>query len=69
MPEELANSTVADTHAYYATYDYSFDSSKTNASTVKSCAESLNVKVKSGKITEKSLKEMLETYYMTYTNE
>ena len=69
MPEELANATVADTHAYYATYDYSFDSSKANKSTTKKCAESLNVKIKNSKITEKSLKEMLEVYYMTYTNE
>lgn len=69
MPEELANATVADTHAYYATYDYSFDSSKANESTTKKCAESLNVKIKNSKITEKSLKEMLEVYYMTYTNE
>lgn len=69
MPEELANSTVTDTHAYYATYDYSLDSSKATNKTIKDCADTLDVKIKNSKITEKSLKEMLEVYYMTYTNE
>jgi len=53
---------------YKATYDYFFDSSKANKTTLKDVKNNLDVKIKDGKITEKSLKEMLETYYMTYAN-
>ena len=54
---------------YKATYDYSFDSSKANKAALKDVKNNLDVKIKDGKITEQSLKEMLEYYYMTYTNE
>lgn len=54
---------------YKATYDFSFNSSKADKTALQDVKDSLDVKVKDGKITEKSLKKMLEFYYMTYTNE
>lgn len=54
---------------YKATYDFSFNSSKADKTAIQDVKDSLDVKIKDGKITEKSLKKMLEFYYMTYTNE
>lgn len=68
LSENVAEQILGDTNGYLATYDYSLDSSKASTASIKECAENLDLKTKNGKITEKSLKKMLEVYYMTYTN-
>ena len=69
LTKEQAMAVNGEETAYSAIYDYSLDSSKATNKTIKDCADTLDVKTKNNKITEKSLKKMLEFYYMTYTNE
>lgn len=69
LTKEQAMAANGEETAYSAIYDYSLDSSKATNKTIKECADTLDVKTKNNKITEKSLKKMLEFYYMTYTNE
>lgn len=69
LTKEQAMAANGEETAYSAIYDYSLNSSKATNKTIKECADTLDVKTKNNKITEKSLKKMLEFYYMTYTNE
>lgn len=69
LTKEQAMAANGEETAYSAIYDYSLDSSKATNKTIKDCADTLDVKTKNNKITEKSLKKMLAFYYMTYTNE
>ena len=69
LTKEQAMAANGEETAYSAIYDYSLNSSKATNKTIKECDDTLDVKTKNNKITEKSLKKMLEFYYMTYTNE
>lgn len=69
LTKEQAMAANGEETAYSAIYDYSLDSFKATNKTIKDCADILDVKTKNNKITEKSLKKMLEYYYMVYTNE
>ena len=69
LDSEVSLNMNIDEVGYKATYDFSFNSSKADKTAIQDVKDSLDVKIKDGKITEKSLKKMLEFYYMTYTNE
>ena len=56
LTKEQAMAANGEETAYSAIYDYSLDSFKATNKTIKDCADTLDVKTKNNKITEKSLK-------------
>lgn len=73
LSTEQSQMVIGEDTAYTLTLDCVFDSSKATTKSANDFAmnisDSVEVKSKNNTITEKSLKKMLENYYMTYTNE